>query len=99
MLNKIWYEISPVKLKTLKASFWKAMSRDFKNPKFRYLLNKTDNMLITPFQLMIIGYIFIILRTTMEYRSRNCNKNAANAYVKIIPHRWKLYSSELHDES
>lgn len=75
------------------------MYRDFKNPKFKYLFNRPDNMLIAPFQLMITGYIFIILRTTMEYRSRNWNKNAANTYVKIIPHRWKLYSSELHDES
>lgn len=48
---------------------------------------------------MITSYIFIILRTTIEYWSRNWNNNVANEYVKIIPHSWKLYSSELHDES
>lgn len=35
--------------KTNNTSFWKAMHRDFKNPQIRHLLNKTDNLLITPF--------------------------------------------------
>lgn len=32
---------------------------------------QADSLLISPFQFMITGYIFIILRANVEYRSRN----------------------------
>lgn len=97
-VNRMCYRILSIK-QILKASFWKAVHIGGLRIPNTNLASKSDSLLITPFQLMITCYVLIILRSTIEYWSWNWNKNAANECMKIIPHRWKLYSSDLHDAS